>query len=203
MLGTGLQRVVPLRDQSGETLRTTYRNNWLRSYGRPRILLVDQQRTLCTDIFSEKVDSDGTRLEVTLEAPWRNGKTERAGTRSHKTVPKHRRARILKRTSNRGELTLERSMTVRRLALQASLAVDHKRRWKRLLHHAAKHYQGELHVGQPFRLWRRGANEAKKPTTRRAQFKLPTVVPRSSVHDLRCDNFTRTMRRPMNTSRNT
>ena len=29
-----------------------------------------------------------------------------------------------------GELAQERSMTMRRLALQASLAVDHKRRWK-------------------------------------------------------------------------
>ena len=78
--GTGLQRVIPLRDQSGETLRNAYRNNWLRSYGRPRILVVDQQRSLCSGIFAEKVESDGTRLEVTpLEAPWRNGKTERAG----------------------------------------------------------------------------------------------------------------------------
>ena len=77
---TGLQRVIPLRDQSGETLRNAYRNNWLRSYGRPRILVVDQQRSLCSGSFAEKVDNDGTRLEVTpLEASWRNGKTERAG----------------------------------------------------------------------------------------------------------------------------
>ena len=53
--GTGLQRVVPLRDQLGETLRDAYRNNWLRSYGRPRILVVDQQRSLCSGIFAEKV----------------------------------------------------------------------------------------------------------------------------------------------------
>ena len=46
----------------------------------------------------------------------------------------------------RGELAKERSMTMRRIALQASLALDHKRRWKRALHHAAKHYKGELHV---------------------------------------------------------
>ena len=37
--GTGLQRVILLRDQSGETLRNAYRNNWLRSYGRPRTLV--------------------------------------------------------------------------------------------------------------------------------------------------------------------
>ena len=53
--GTGLQRVVLLRDQSGETLRNAYRNNWLRSYGRPRILVVDQQRSLCSGIFAEKI----------------------------------------------------------------------------------------------------------------------------------------------------
>ena len=63
--GTDLQRVSPLRDQSGETLRNAYRNNWLRSYGRPRILVVDQQRSLYSGIFADKVESDGTRLEVT------------------------------------------------------------------------------------------------------------------------------------------
>ena len=78
--GTGLQRVILLRDESGETLRNAYRNNLLRSYGRPRILVVDQQRSLCSGIFAEKVENDVTRLQVTLlEAPWRNGKTERAG----------------------------------------------------------------------------------------------------------------------------
>ena len=60
-----------------------------------------------------------------------------------------------------GELAQERSMTMRCIALQASLALDHKHRWKRALHHATK---GELHVGQPLWLWRRGANAAKKPT---------------------------------------
>ena len=40
-------------------------------------------------------------------------------------------------------------MAMRRIALQASLALDHKRRWKRALHHAAKHHKGELHVEQP------------------------------------------------------
>ena len=55
-------------------------NNWLRSFGRPRMLVIDQQRSLCSGIFVEKVESTGTRLEVTLlETPWRNSKTERAG----------------------------------------------------------------------------------------------------------------------------
>ena len=55
-----------------------------------------------------------------------------------------------------GELAPEQSMTMRHLALQASLALDHKSRWKRALHHAAKHCKGELHVGQPLWFWRRG-----------------------------------------------
>ena len=104
--GAGLQRVVPLRDQSGETLRNAYRNNWLRSYGRPRILVVDQQRSLCSGIFAEKVVCDGTRLEVT---PWKHHggmvrqnvqeRTERKTIiRQRKTAPKRRRGRILKRT---------------------------------------------------------------------------------------------------------
>ena len=77
--GTALQRVVPLRAQSRETLpRTAHRNNWLRSNGRPRILVSDQQHS--TGIFADKVESDGIRLEVTpLKAPWRNGETECAG----------------------------------------------------------------------------------------------------------------------------
>ena len=50
-----------------------------------------------------------------------------------------------------GELAQERSMTMRWSALQARPALDHRRRWKRALHHAAKHGKGELHVGQP--LW--------------------------------------------------
>ena len=213
--GTGLQRVILLRDQSGETLRNAYRNK-LRSYGRPRILVVDQQRSLCSGIFAEKVESDGTRLEVTpLEAPWRNGKTERAGkdwkedcykmtqdgpeaqtwtdfeedcdavnqARASKINdsgcsayqrvfgknPPQMEDAVLERgradlgvvsRQQTGELAQERSMTMRRIALQASLALDHKRRWKRALHHAAKHYKGELHVGQPLWFWRRGANAA-------------------------------------------
>ena len=64
-----------------------------------------------------------------------------------------------------GELAQERSMTMRRIALQASLALDQKRRWKRALHHATKHHKGELHVGQPLWFWRRGANAAKRPTS--------------------------------------
>ena len=104
----GLQRVVLLRDQSGETLlRNAYRNNWLQSYGRPHILVVGQQRSLCSGVLVLKVESDGTRLEVTLlEAPWRNGKTEHAGKdwkedydkTQHKTAPKHRRGQIWKRS---------------------------------------------------------------------------------------------------------
>ena len=35
---------------------------------------------MLSGISAEKVESDGTRLEVTpLNSPWRNGKTERAG----------------------------------------------------------------------------------------------------------------------------
>ena len=56
-------------------------------------------------------------------------------------------------------------MTMRRIALQASLALDHKRPWKRALHPAAKHHKGELHVGQPLWFWRRGATAAKRPTS--------------------------------------
>ena len=211
---TGLQRVAPF-ETSRETLRTAY--IWLRSYGSPASLCRSAAQ-LVTGIFAEKVESNGTRLEVTpLEAPWRNGKTERAsknwkednynmkqdGTEAQTwtnfeedcdvvnhserqksmtmdTVPTsvgRNRPQVEVATlkcggadlgvasrQQAGELTQERSMTMRRLALQASLALDHKRRWKRTLHHAGKHYLGELHVGQPLWFWRSGANAAKKPT---------------------------------------
>ena len=85
--GTGLQRVFP------PIGRDAYRNYWLRSFGRPRILAVDQQRSLCPGIFAEKVESDGTRLEVTpLEDPWRSGQARigrKTTARSHKTALKH------------------------------------------------------------------------------------------------------------------
>ena len=107
--GTGVQRVIPQRDQSGETLRNAYRNNWLRSYGRPRILVVDRQRSLCCGIVAEQVESDGTRLEVTSFS-WkvRGGMVRqnvqvriirKTTTRHHKTAAKHRRGRILKMTA--------------------------------------------------------------------------------------------------------
>ena len=51
--GAALQRVIPLRDRSGETLRNAYRNNWLRSYGRPRILVVDRSAA-CAQAFSRQ-----------------------------------------------------------------------------------------------------------------------------------------------------
>ena len=35
---------------------SVFRNNGLRSYGRPRILVIDQQRSLCSGIFAEKVE---------------------------------------------------------------------------------------------------------------------------------------------------
>ena len=201
---TGLQRVFLLRDQSGETLRNACRNIWLRSYGRPRILVVDQQRSLCSGIFAEKVESDGTRLEMTpLEALWVNGKTERAGKDwkedCYKTTQDGPEAQTWTdfeedcdavnqaRASNindseysayqrvfgrnhpqmqdailecggadlgvvsrqqTGELAQERSMTMRRLALQT----------------VKFRPQTRLHLGQALWFWRRGANAAKKPT---------------------------------------
>ena len=57
--GTGLQRVIPIRDQSGETLRNAYRNK----YGRHRILVVDQQRSLCSCIFARKWKAMGQDLK--------------------------------------------------------------------------------------------------------------------------------------------
>ena len=77
--GTGHQWGLPLRGQSAADVRPAYRL-WTRAYGRPRILVLDQQRSLATGEFPEAVEADGTRVEVTpAESPWRNGRTERAG----------------------------------------------------------------------------------------------------------------------------
>ena len=60
--GTGLQRVVPLRDQSGENLRHTETIGCDHTEG-PASL--SSTTSLCSGTFAEKVESDGTRLEVT------------------------------------------------------------------------------------------------------------------------------------------
>ena len=45
----------------------------------PASFFVDQQCSICAGICAEKIESDGTRLEITpLKEPWRHGKTERA-----------------------------------------------------------------------------------------------------------------------------
>ena len=172
------------RDQSGDTYRTACLNTWLIS-----------SAAHVLGFFAEKTESDGTRLEVTpLEAPWSNGKTERAGkdwkedcytmtqdcpeaqtwTDFEEDCDAVNQARASKnydsgysvyqrvfgrsapqmedailecggadlevvRGQQAGELTQEVSMTMRRVALQASLALDHKPRWKRASHHATKH----------------------------------------------------------------
>ena len=65
-----------------------------------------------------------------------------------------------------GELTQERSMTMRRLGPPSKPNLGPQTPLERslALHHAAKHYQGELHVGQSLWFWRHGANAVKKPT---------------------------------------
>ena len=73
--------------------------------------------------------------------------------------------RVVVSRQQTGELSQERSMTMRRTTLQAIPALGHKHRWKRALYHAAKHYKGELHAGQPLWFWRRGANAVRNQQT--------------------------------------
>ena len=206
--GAGFQRVVLPSRPVGRTLTTAYRNTIGCDQTESAASLSSISNATCALALLQKNESDGTRLEVTpQDAPWRNGKTERAGKDSKEdnckmtqdgpeaqtwtdfeedcnAVNQARASkindsgdsayqRVFGRTppqmedtilecggadlgvvsrQQAGELTQERSMAMRRLALQASLALDHKGRWKRALHHAAKHYQGEQHVGQPLPL---------------------------------------------------
>ena len=78
---TGLQRVIPLRDQSGETLRKTHTDTIGCGHTEGLASLLSTSSAACVQAFSRKtLTAMGRRLEVTpLEAPWRNGKTERAG----------------------------------------------------------------------------------------------------------------------------
>ena len=62
---------------------------------------------------------------------------------------------------------------MRRLALQSSLALDHKPRWKQALQHAAKHCKGELHVGQTSGL---GDEERTQPRNQQNALWHPGVV---------------------------
>ena len=64
-----------------------------------------------------------------------------------------------------GQLTQERSMTLLAPCPPSKLVLGSQTPLERALHHAAKHYQSELHVGQPLWFWRRGANAAKEPTS--------------------------------------
>ena len=115
-----------------------------------------------------------------------------------------------------GDLTQERSMIMRRLALQASLALDHKRRWKRnepctmQQNITSVNYMldnpfgsGDVERMQPRNQQMLFGTRVLSSATRWPQFGLPTANPLASVHDPRCDRFTRTMRRPTNASRNT
>ena len=62
----------------GRNSEECIQKKWLRSYGRPRILVVDRHRRLRSGIFAEEVQRDCTRLKKTPHGrPSRNGKTER------------------------------------------------------------------------------------------------------------------------------
>ena len=218
--GTDRQIVVPLANQSGEALREAYRRHWLRPYGRPRVLVVDQQLSICTGHFAERAEAYGTRLEVIpTESPWRNGKTERAGKEwkedyyrttldsppsvswadfeeerdavnfARGAKPRARGYSTLQRALGKtpaqaedpvlecggadlgvvsrqmgGDEALERSLQLRRKAMEAACALDHERRWTRALAHATRRYPGEFFTGQPVWFWRKGASAAKRPT---------------------------------------
>ena len=189
--GTGLQRVVPLRDQSGETFEDRVQKQLvaiIRKAPHPchrsatQLVLWHFCRTLKANGKTERAGKDWKEdcYKLTQDSPeaqtWTdfeedcdavNHKPERHESTTADTVPvsvfeaephplptdgrcpfgmREADPGVVSR-QQAGELTPERSMTMRRLALQASLALDHKRRWKRALHHAAKHYQGEPHVG--------------------------------------------------------
>ena len=84
--GTDLQMCVRITQEDGTTLRKAYRETWLRHYGKPRVLVLDQGRNFSKGIFPERAEADGSTLQIIpTEAPWRNGKTERAGGEWKKT----------------------------------------------------------------------------------------------------------------------
>ena len=93
-------------------------------------------------------------------------------------------------------------MTKRRIVLQASLALDHKRRWKRAcaeVNYMLDNPFGSGDVGrmQPRNQQMHFVTHALSSTTRWPQFGMPAAGPQSSVHDLKCDRVTKTMRRHM------
>ena len=57
--GTGLQRVVLLRDHSRETFEDRKKNQLAAIIRISGIIVVDQLRSICTGIFAEKFESDG------------------------------------------------------------------------------------------------------------------------------------------------
>ena len=77
--GSGLQIVEPLPSKNSMTVRKAFANTWVKHCGWPGILVVDQGREFFGD-FRDYIGDQGVVIHyIDRDAPWQNGRTERAG----------------------------------------------------------------------------------------------------------------------------
>ena len=76
---TGFQLLEPLQNMQSDHLWQTFMSTWVRIFGVPECVVVDQGREFGKD-FAEKLGEAGAVLKVIgARAPWQQGRTERHG----------------------------------------------------------------------------------------------------------------------------
>ena len=76
---TGLQQVIPLREETPQACRKAYRDNWVQHYSKANVLVCDGHGSFRGD-FAQRARLEGSRIyRIPTEAPWQNARTERRG----------------------------------------------------------------------------------------------------------------------------
>ncbi|CAK9017006.1 Copia protein [Durusdinium trenchii] len=76
---TGYQMLEPLQSMQSEHVWNTFHSTWVRVFGMPECIVVDQGREFGKD-FTEKINEMGAVMKVIgARAPWQQGRTERHG----------------------------------------------------------------------------------------------------------------------------
>ena len=77
--GTGYQMLEPLSGTSSQEVWEKFNATWMRTFGMPEVVVLDQGREFTKD-FATKVNESGAILKVIgARAPWQQGRTERHG----------------------------------------------------------------------------------------------------------------------------
>jgi len=67
-------------DRSSVEMRKTYRQMWIRPYGHPKVLVVDNERGIVHCLFKDKANAEGTHFKITAAySAHHNARIERLG----------------------------------------------------------------------------------------------------------------------------